>query len=212
MATKNFHTRDCDVIYGINLEDEFHYQFIREDLYENLTAVFDKGNKHSDFIRILSDDDWVDNDSRNIAIIEYGKFYIRPGIDVQVTTNVTINNGYYSGVNLDYHHQIAITGYEPGYNPKTDPEFSYHQSSDFDKDSVGEIQDYLIKYYKIDIRYIDFIQKFIEKQIEVVELKIKPVFAELATPLVSVSFSNGETIYKAANDPRSFVDVLLENA
>ena len=97
MATSNFHNVNASKIYAADLQDEFDY----DDLIDNVKC----GLKETGYFNLLTKQD--PNELRSYPSRGIGSLdsYVEDdngnGIYVQVTA--VVRSGYYSGVNLDWH-------------------------------------------------------------------------------------------------------------
>lgn len=105
MATSNFHNVNATNIFAVQLEDEFDYEFLVENLESEL-------NNHSDY----SDYGKSDPDElRSFPSKSLGSFSNSTIIDddeVEVYVTPVIRSGYYEGCNLDWHVRYYVNGYE----------------------------------------------------------------------------------------------------
>jgi hypothetical protein len=96
MATSNFHNVNATHIFAVQLEDEWAY----DDLVENLESEF---SKHSDYYDYGKSDP---NELRSFPSKSLGSFSnsVVVGEDeVEIYITPVIRSGYYEGVNLDWH-------------------------------------------------------------------------------------------------------------
>ena len=105
MATSNFHNVNASNIFAVQLEDEYDYQ----DLLENLESEL---NNHSDYSDYGKTDP---NELRSFPSKSLGSFSNSTIIDddeVEVYVTPVIRSGYYEGCNLDWHVRYYVNGYE----------------------------------------------------------------------------------------------------
>ena len=105
MATSNFHNVNATHIFAVQLEDEWAY----DDLVENLESEF---SKHSDYYDYGKSDP---NELRSFPSKSLGSFSnsVVVGEDeVEIYITPVIRSGYYEGVNLDWHVRYYVNGYE----------------------------------------------------------------------------------------------------
>ncbi len=105
MATSNFHNVNATNIFAVQLEDEFDYDF----LVENLESEF---CNHSDYWDYGKTDP---NELRSFPSKSLGSFSNSLTIEedeVEVFVTPVIRSGYYEGCNLDWHVRYYVNGYE----------------------------------------------------------------------------------------------------
>ena len=105
MATSNFHNVNASRIFAVELENDFDY----EDLVDNLESEFSKHPHFSDYGK--SDP----NELRSYSSKSLGSFSksVRIGDDeVEVYVTPVIRSGYYEGCNLDWHVGLYVNGYQ----------------------------------------------------------------------------------------------------
>lgn len=97
MATSNFHNVNASHIFAVELQDEYDYQ----DLVDNLQSAL----KETGYFNLLTKSD--PNELRSFPSKSIGSLdnYVEDsegnGIYVQITA--VVRSGYYDGVNLDWH-------------------------------------------------------------------------------------------------------------
>ena len=105
MATSNFHNVNATHIFAVQLEDEWAY----DDLVENLESEF---SKHSDYYDYGKSDP---NELRSFPSKSLGSFSNSVVVDedeVEIYITPVIRSGYYEGVNLDWHIRLYVNGYD----------------------------------------------------------------------------------------------------
>ena len=105
MATSNFHNVNATHIFAVQLEDEWAY----DDLVENLESEF---SKHSDYYDYGKSDP---NELRSFPSKSLGSFSKSITIEddeVEIYITPVIRSGYYEGVNLDWHIRLYVNGYD----------------------------------------------------------------------------------------------------
>jgi hypothetical protein len=105
MATSNFHNVNASHIFAVELQDEYDYQ----DLVDNLESEFSTNLDYSDYSK--SDP----NELRSFPSKSLGSFNnsVEIGEDeVEVYVTPVIRSGYYEGCNLDWHVRYYVNGYE----------------------------------------------------------------------------------------------------
>ncbi len=105
MATSNFHNVNASHIFAVELQDEYDYQ----DLVDNLESEFSTNLDYSDYSK--SDP----NELRSFPSKSLGSFSnsIEIGDDeAEIYVTPVIRSGYYEGCNLDWHVRYYVNGYE----------------------------------------------------------------------------------------------------
>jgi len=105
MATSNFHNVNATHIFAVQLEDEWAY----DDLVENLESEF---SKHSDYYDYGKSDP---NELRSFPSKSLGSFSNSVTIEddeIEIYVTPVIRSGYYEGVNLDWHVRYYVNGHE----------------------------------------------------------------------------------------------------
>ena len=105
MATSNFHNVNASHIFAVELQDEYDYQ----DLVDNLESEFSTNIDYSDYSK--SDP----NELRSFPSKSLGSFSNSICIeddDVEIFVTPVIRSGYYDGVNLDWHVRYYVNGSE----------------------------------------------------------------------------------------------------
>ena len=105
MATSNFHNVNATHIFAVQLEDEWAY----DDLVENLESEF---SKHSDYYDCGKSDP---NELRSFPSKSLGSLSNSITIEddeVEIYVTPVIRSGYYEGCNLDWHVGLYVNGSE----------------------------------------------------------------------------------------------------
>jgi hypothetical protein len=172
MATSNFHNVNASAIFAVQLEDEWSY----DDLVENLKSQLNNDPNYVDYGK--SDPNELRSfPSRSLGSIrkyhQYKDFY------VEVCVTPVIRSGYYDGVNLDWNVDYSING----------------DSYDIDELENGIGYNTALPISKIKA-YSLLAEKKAEKlKNEIVE-KVESIFSDYSDRYgVTAVFSNGETIY-----------------
>jgi hypothetical protein len=172
MATSNFHNVNASAIFAVQLEDEWSY----DDLVENLKSQLNNDPNYVDYGK--SDPNELRSfPSRSLGSIrkyhQYKDFY------VEVCVTPVIRSGYYEGVNLDWNVDYAING----------------DVYDMDELENGIGYNTALPISKIKA-YSLLAEKKAEKlKNEIVE-KVESIFSDYSDRYgVTAVFSNGETIY-----------------
>jgi hypothetical protein len=172
MATSNFHNVNASAIFAVQLEDEWAY----DDLVENLKSQLNNDPNYVDYGK--SDPNELRSfPSRSLGSIrkyhQYKDFY------VEVCVTPVIRSGYYEGVNLDWNVDYAING----------------DVYDMDELENGIGYNTALPISKIKA-YSLLAEKKAEKlKNEIVE-KVESIFSDYSDRYgVTAVFSNGETIY-----------------
>jgi hypothetical protein len=172
MATSNFHNVNASAIFAVQLEDEWSY----EDLVENLKSEL---NNDSDYVDYGKSDP---NELRSFPSRSLGsirKYHQYKDFYVEVCVTPVIRSGYYDGVNLDWNVDYSING----------------DSYDIDELENGIGYNTALPISKIKA-YSLLAEKKAEKlKNEIVE-KVESIFSDYSDRYgVTAVFSNGETIY-----------------
>jgi hypothetical protein len=172
MATSNFHNVNASAIFAVQLEDEWSY----DDLVENLKSQLNNDPNYVDYGK--SDPNELRSfPSRSLGSIrkyhQYKDFY------VEVCVTPVIRSGYYEGVNLDWNVDYTING----------------DVYDMDELENGIGYNTALPISKIKA-YSLLAEKKAEKlKNEIVE-KVESIFSDYSDRYgVTAVFSNGETIY-----------------
>ena len=103
MATSNFHNENASAIFAVELEHEFDY----DDLVDNLKSELNNDPDYVDYGK-TDKNELRSFPSRTLGSIrkyvQYKDFY------VEVCVTPVIRSGYYSGVNLDWNVDYLING------------------------------------------------------------------------------------------------------
>ena len=103
MATSNFHNENASAIFAVQLEHEFDY----DDLVDNLKSELNNDPDYVDFGK-ADKNELRSFPSRTLGSIrkyvQYKDFY------VEVCVTPVIRSGYYDGVNLDWNVDYLING------------------------------------------------------------------------------------------------------
>ena len=105
MATSHFHNVNATHIFAVQLEDDWAY----DDLIENLESEFSNHSDYSDYGK--SDP----NELRSFPSKSLGSFSNSLTIEddeVEIYLTPVIRSGYYEGVNLDWHIRLYVNGYD----------------------------------------------------------------------------------------------------
>ena len=105
MATSNFHNVNATNIFAVQLEDEWAY----DDLVENLESEF---SEHSDYYDYGKSDP---NELRSFPSKSLGSLSNSITIEddeVEIYVTPVIRSGYYEGCNLDWHVRLYVNGSE----------------------------------------------------------------------------------------------------
>ena len=174
MATSNFHNENASAIFAVQLEHEFDY----DDLVDNLKSELNNDPDYVDFgkadkneLRIFP--------SRTLGSIrkyvQYKDFY------VEVCVTPVIRSGYYDGVNLDWNVDYLING------------DAQYDNTDF---YIDDIAHYGSMSKSKATKYAKLAEKKAEKVKNQIVEKIESIFSDYSEKYgVTAVFSNGETIY-----------------
>ena len=172
MATSNFHNVNASAIFAVQLEDEWAY----DDLVENLKSQLNNDPNYVDYGK--SDPNELRSfPSRSLGSIrkyhEYKDFY------VEVCVTPVIRSGYYDGVNLDWNVDYSING---------------------DSYDIDELENGIGYNTALPISKIKAYSLLAEKKAEKLKNEIVDELESLYNDYsdrygVTAVFSNGETIY-----------------
>lgn len=171
MGTGNFYNKNASKIFAVDIQEDFDYQDLTENLQFDLEKLGFNAIDESD-------------NERNFA----GKYIAEKVFDfenkqqsVRLVIQAIVRSGYYSGVNLDYDFKIV-----------GDCVGNYH--TDFEIDEKSDLNYQVARGFKTLFKQA---KKTLEKEVKVLE----KVFAENSDALrVGARFSNGETIYLRENE------------
>jgi hypothetical protein len=174
MATSNFHNVNASAIFAVDLEHDFDY----EDLVDNLKSELNNDPDYVDYGK-TDKNELRSFPSRSLGSIrkyhQYKDFY------VEVCVTPVVRSGYYSGVNLDWNVDYSING------------DAQYDNNDFYIDDIAW-------YGKISkskaIQYAKLAEKKAEKLKNQIVEKVESIFSDYSEKYgVTAVFSNGETIY-----------------
>ena len=181
MSTANFHNVNASRIYMVRCEDEFDYDFTKENVLHELKR---KG--------------WYayTPSSRNGLRSYPGTIFARKGTEIHIGESYTsvdicaiIRAGYYADANLDWVIEINGESYDYG-------EFTL-------EDAKEHLQDYY-PYYSggfSKMQAKNLLRK-IREAVDELTAELESVYESWSEPLVCVGmFGNGEAIYKSASNP-----------
>jgi len=174
MATSNFHNENASAIFAVQLEHEFDY----DDLVDNLKSELNNDPDYVDYGK-TDKHELRSFPSRTLGSIrkyaQYKDFY------VEVCVTPVIRNGYYDGVNLDWNVDYLING-----------DASY-DSPDF---YIDDIAHYGSMSKSKATKYAKLAEKKAEKVKNQIVEKVESIFSDYSEKYgVTAVFSNGETIY-----------------
>ena len=174
MATSNFHNENASAIFAVQLEHEFDY----DDLVENLKSELSNNPDYVDYGK-TDKHELRSFPSRTLGSIrkyhQYKDFY------VEVCVTPVIRSGYYEGVNLDWNVDYSING------------DAQYDNNDF---YIEDIAWYGKLSKSAATKYAKLAEKKAEKlKNEIVE-KLEALYNDYSEKYgVTAVFSNGETIY-----------------
>ena len=105
MATSNFHNVNATHIFAVQLEDEWAY----DDLVDNLESEF---NSHSDYSDYGKSDPYELRSFPSRSLGSFSTSIIKDEDEVEIYVTPVIRSGYYEGVNLDWHVRCYLNGFE----------------------------------------------------------------------------------------------------
>jgi hypothetical protein len=174
MATSNFHNENASAIFAVQLEHEFDY----DDLVDNLKSELNNDPDYVDFGK-ADKNELRSFPSRTLGSIrkyvQYKDFY------VEVCVTPVIRSGYYDGVNLDWNVDYLING------------DAQYDNTDF---YIDDIAHYGSMSKSKATKYAKLAEKKAEKVKNQIVEKIESIFSDYSEKYgVTAVFSNGETIY-----------------
>jgi hypothetical protein len=178
MATSNFHNVNATKIFAVEIEEDYDYDDLKENLLCELESK-DYNSRGNDPHELRSFPSVV------LKAKEEGKDIC--GVYVSVTCSAIIRSGYYSGVNLDWGivFQVGRTEYEE-IPDESDIIDTIIYETDYKK-GIATLQAGNI------LRYMENTKDELVKELEA-------IYSDYSEKLVVVArFSNGETIYEKAS-------------
>lgn len=174
MATSNFHNENASAIFAVQLEHEFDY----DDLVDNLKSELNNDPDYVDFGK-ADKNELRSFPSRTLGSIrkyvQYKDFY------VEVCVTPVIRSGYYDGVNLDWNVDYLING------------DAQYDNTDF---YIDDIAHYGSMSKSKATKYAKLAEKKAEKVKNQIVEKVESIFSDYSEKYgVTAVFSNGETIY-----------------
>jgi len=174
MATSNFHNENASAIFAVQLEHEFDY----DDLVENLKSELNNDPDYVDYGK-TDKHELRSFPSRTLGSIrkyaQYKDFY------VAVCVTPVIRSGYYDGVNLDWNVDYLING------------DAQYDNTDF---YIDDIAHYGSMSKSKATKYAKLAEKKAEKIKNQIVEKVESIFSDYSEKYgVTAVFSNGETIY-----------------
>jgi hypothetical protein len=174
MATSNFHNENASAIFAVQLEHEFDY----DDLVENLKSELNNDPDYVDYGK-TDKHELRSFPSRTLGSIrkyaQYKDFY------VEVCVTPVIRSGYYDGVNLDWNVDYLING------------DAQYDNTDF---YIDDIAHYGSMSKSKATKYAKLAEKKAEKIKNQIVEKVESIFSDYSEKYgVTAVFSNGETIY-----------------
>ena len=174
MATSNFHNENASAIFAVQLEHEFDY----DDLVDNLKSELSNNPDYVDYGK-TDKHELRSFPSRTLGSIrkyaQYKDFY------VEVCVTPVIRSGYYDGVNLDWNVDYLING------------DAQYDNTDF---YIDDIAHYGSMSKSKATKYAKLAEKKAEKIKNQIVEKVESIFSDYSEKYgVTAVFSNGETIY-----------------
>ena len=174
MATSNFHNENASAIFAVQLEHEFDY----DDLVENLKSELNNDPDYVDYGK-ADKNELRSFPSRTLGSIrkyvQYKDFY------VEVCVTPVIRSGYYDGVNLDWNVDYLING------------DAQYDNTDFYIDDIAHYgnlsKSAATKYAKLADKKAEKLKNEIVDELEALYNDYSDRYG------VTAVFSNGETIY-----------------
>lgn len=188
MGTANFLNKHARFIYAREIDDEFEYEDLIEDLRQSFRTAgeYPKTKAIAEFEEVY--DTWESENTRSypgrIIAFVWSETNRYRDFEAFLSADIVVRSGYYSGVNLDHDIRLRINGEETG----------------IDDDDIEATIAYLTGLPRGRARRdARFVRKWVDRQYGSFADAIEAVFAAHSTPLtVRARFSNGETWYEEA--------------
>lgn len=120
MGTSNFAYKDT--LYAVEIEDEFCHESLAESIHDLMSELGTNAKAKNKNIELdiypLDKPTWSKSNSRlerNFSSKVFGEVRVKStfmGIDLDLTLEILVRNGYYEHVNIDYDWQLDIEGIE----------------------------------------------------------------------------------------------------
>jgi len=178
MATGNFLNNNASLIYGVEIQEEWDYEDLKENLHYELEQMAKDSKNFQDNVDFT--DEYEKDCNRNFpgkvitTLFGKEKYYSRFDVTVNVRIEAIIRSGYYSGVNLDWNAIVECDG----------ELYDMDDEVFLGDEPIAEYTAKLINNWKV-------------KEIAKLTAEIEKVFSQNSINLkVKARFSNGETIYE----------------
>jgi hypothetical protein len=183
MSTTNFYNKNADFIYACELEDDFAYDDLLEDLRQvfRSAATNPKVKAIADFeeTRDTRESDYNRNYPGRIIAWVWSETKRYQDFEVVLSANIIVRSGYFSGVNLDYEIGFHIDGEE-------------HQEDDLDEVCLYSELPGTRRAYQLALA-----KRWFDRHYARFTDAIEAIFRQHATPLQLVArASNGEAFYE----------------
>lgn len=177
MATSNFHNVNASRIFACEIEEEWDYDLLIENIKDSLEAIDYEEDSGYD------PDELRSYGSKVIGCLKACKYYA--GVPIEIELSCIVRSGYYAGVNLDWGIRYSTSG---------------DWFDILDQRCIAEDMQYSIDTsWNNALRYADWIIKWIEQTSAEMIAKLEKIYEGHSTPLkVTARFSNGETMYEKA--------------
>lgn len=187
MATGNFYNKNASRIFACEINEEWEHKDLLDNLRSELSNLkysyenFDSDNERQ-FTGFYVGDVWA------------SKYY--GDVECEVRVKAVVRSGYYSGCNLDW-------------------ELEYRTGSDWsdelDVDEIASDIEWNSDLTEKRSKYLaEFAETFLENAGQELIEKVEKIFTDYSTPLVvTARFSNGETIYERADNPRAVLKSIV---
>jgi hypothetical protein len=103
MATSNFHNENASHIFAVEIENEWDY----EDLFDNLYFEF---KNVSEFCDVPKVDHTELRSFPSTGICSLRSVVSNDEGEIEISVTPVVRSGYYSGVNLDWHDEFYTDG------------------------------------------------------------------------------------------------------
>lgn len=177
MSTPNFANKNASRVFAFEVEDEFDY----EDAVSNVACALEYSKEDIVFEEENKSDGDRSYPGRVFGEVQgKGKYYEKLDLQVDVSLDVVVRSGYYSGGNFDYNFKIDLNG-----------------------DVVDDVEDIDLQYEANGLKqarqYEKYVKAYVEKELSRLQEVVEKVYEQFTTPLKCLGVaSNGEAFYERA--------------
>jgi len=169
MSTSNFHNVNASRVFACELENDYDYQDLKDNLESELSQLDEYQDGGHDRHELRSFPSHV------LGSLNTNGYW--GGICIEVRVSAIIRSGYYAGCNLDWALQYSTGGSDWVYSLDQD---------DLNYEGLNNQQ---------ATRAINWVNQVTEELIT----KLEKIYKDYSIPLrVVATFSNGETVYEKA--------------